>query len=187
MKLKIELVNPKRLNASAYNPRRMSPAEMEKLRRSLREFGFVEPVVVQIPGNRIIGGHQRIEAALAEGMAKVPVLRLRISDRRAKTLNLALNRIQGEWDSDKLQALLQELQLEGEDLNLTGFEADEITKLLAESLNGKEIQELQLRPAPAIVWYLIGIPLDRFGEVQSHVAALEQAAEISVQSSRDKP
>lgn len=184
--MKVEMVNPKRLNPSSYNPRRIEPEEMEKLRRSIREFGLVETIVVQMPGNRIIGGHQRIEAAIAEGFTQVPVVRLRISDAKAKRLNLALNRISGEWDSDKLRALLQELKLDGEDMELTGFDADEVERLLADALEKASIEKVELKPAPVIVWYLVGIPLNRFPEAQEHVAALEGIADISVQSSRDK-
>lgn len=58
---KIETISPALLNPSAYNPRTISAGEFAKLRRSLREFGFVEPVVVN-NGNKIIGGHQRVRA-----------------------------------------------------------------------------------------------------------------------------
>ena len=69
---------------------------------------------------------------------------------------------------------------------LTGFGEEEIATLLGEALEGKSVEEIEVKPAPEIVWYLIGIPLARFGQVQEHVAALEAAAELSVQSSRDK-
>lgn len=181
-----EMANPQELNPSGYNPRLMSLEEMQKLRRSIREFGVVENIVVQMPGNRIIGGHQRVEAAILEGVSEVPVVRLEISDAKAKRLNLALNRISGEWDNDKLRALLEELQLDGEDLDLTGFDTDEVEKLLSDPLDKAAIDKVELKPAPVIVWYLMGIPLNRFAEAQEHVAALESMAEISVQSSRDK-
>jgi len=180
------MVNPKRLNPSAYNPRVMSPEEMEKLRRSIREFGLVEPIVVQMPGNRIIGGHQRVEAAIAEGLARVPVFRRRMSDAKAKILNLALNKISGEWDHDKLRALFAELKIEEEDLDLTGFDTDEIEKELSAALEDTNIERLELRPAPKMVWILVGVLLNRFAKLQKHIAALEAAAELSVQSSRDK-
>lgn len=182
--MKYEFANPKTLEPAAYNPRKMKPAEMDKLRRSLREFGMVQPIIVQMPGNRIIAGHQRVEAAIAEGLDKVPVHRLRISDAKAKAMNLALNRIHGDWDDEKLKSLLGELK--EVERSLTGFDEDEITKLLSDSLEGKTVEQMEVKPAPDIVWYLIGIPLDRLGGVQEHIAALENNSDLCVQSSRNK-
>lgn len=182
--MKYEMVDPKLLEPSAYNPRKISAEDMASLRRSIREFSLVQPIVLQMPGNRIIAGHQRRDAAIAEGLAKVPVTRLRISDAKAKAMNLALNRISGEWDDEKLAGLLRDL--EDFERGLTGFGEEEIAKLLGEALEGRSVEEIELKPAPEIVWYLIGIPLARFGQVQEHVAALEAAAEVSVQSSRSK-
>ena len=179
-----EMADPKRLEPSAYNPRKISAEEMDKLRRSIREFGLVQPIIVQMPGNRIIAGHQRREAAIAEGLKRVPVHRLRISDAKSRAMNLALNRISGEWDDDKLVILLREL--EEQDRGLTGFGEDEIAKLLGEALEGKSVEEIEVKSAPEIVWFLIAIPLARFGQVQEHIAGLEAVAELSVQSSRDK-
>ena len=182
--MKVEMLNPALLEPSSYNPRKISAEEMESLRKSLREFGLVQPIVVQMPGNRIIAGHQRRDAAIAEGLERVPTVRLKISDAKARAMNLALNRISGEWDDEKLAALLGELdELER---SLTGFQEDEIAELLGESLAGRSVEEIAVKPAPQIVWYLIGIPLERFGQVQEHVAALESAADLSVQSSREK-
>jgi len=61
-----------------------------------------------------------------------------------------------------------------------------LRKSIHESLAGRSVEEIAVKPAPEIVWYLIGIPLERFGQVQQHVAALEGIAEIAVQSSRKK-
>jgi len=87
-KLAIVTRDPRKLKAAAYNPRKMPRDEMDKLRRSIRTFGMVEPIVCQVPGWKIIGGHQRVEAAIAEKLGEVPVIPLRVSDARAKALNL---------------------------------------------------------------------------------------------------
>ena len=106
---------------------------MQKLVRSIQEFGMVEPLVVRRSDQLVIGGHQRLEAAKALGMAMVPVVYVELSDVEAKALNLALNRIRGEWDLPKLGELLEDLQrLPGIDETLTGFDANEIDALLAE-------------------------------------------------------
>ncbi|KKL75316.1 hypothetical protein LCGC14_2056100 [marine sediment metagenome] len=126
---KIETIAPGLLNPSAYNPRTISPQEFAKLRRSLREFGFVEPVVVN-NGNKIIGGHQRVRAAIEEGLKRVPIVRLDLPETKAKALNLALNRISGEWDVPLLKDLLGQLSATPEfDVEITGFNAIEIEQL----------------------------------------------------------
>jgi DNA modification methylase len=120
----------------------MPDAEMEKLRRSIEAFGFVEPVVVRRKDNTVIGGHQRLEAAKALGLKKVPVVYVDVSEQEAKALNLALNRIQGEWDLPKLGELLEELRdLPSLDETLSGFDDREIDALLADL-------ERQQQPAP---------------------------------------
>ena len=78
--MKVEMLNPQLLEPSAYNPRKFSAEEMASLRKSIREFGLVQPILVQMPGNRIIAGHQRRDAAIAEGIKRVPVVRLKIFD-----------------------------------------------------------------------------------------------------------
>src|SRR5947208_3601376 len=74
------------------NPRRMSDLELESLTRSLREFGFVQPVVARKQTKVVIGGHQRLVAARRLGIKTVPVIFLDIDDEKAKLLNLALNK-----------------------------------------------------------------------------------------------
>jgi ParB-like chromosome segregation protein Spo0J len=182
--MKYEMADPKALEPSAYNPRKISADEMGKLRRSIREFGLVQPLIVQMPGNRIIAGHQRREAAIAEGLKRIPVHRLRIGDAKAKAMNLALNRISGEWDDSKLILLLREL--EAPERKLSGFDEDEIAKLLGDAIDGKGVEEKPLAPAPKILWILLGIPEVRAGEVESHLAILRAVAEINVQSSRSR-
>ena len=115
-----------------YNPRRISAHDMQALRRSMREFGVVEPIVVNKRTRHVVGGHQRIEAARAEKMHRLPVLYVDLDETREKQLNLALNRISGDWDEASLEALLSELSAAGADLDLTGFKSDEVDRLLSE-------------------------------------------------------
>jgi ParB/RepB/Spo0J family partition protein len=132
-RLRIEHVPIDSIHPWEANPRLMSEVELGKLMRSIEEFGFVEPLVVRRADNAIIGGHQRWEAAKRLGLATVPVVYVDISEREAKALNLALNRISGEWDMEKLGALLEELQrLPDLDETLSGFSTDEIDDLLAD-------------------------------------------------------
>src|SRR5213593_2811975 len=118
--------------AAPYNPRQISDHDLEALRRSLRFFGTVEPSVVNRRSGHIVGGHQRVKAAQAEGIATLPACYVDLDDPSEKQLNLALNRIHGEWDEDMLERLLAELKAGGADLALTGFTDDEIAALLVD-------------------------------------------------------
>jgi ParB/Sulfiredoxin domain len=74
------------------NPRRISDAELEALARSIREFGFVEPVVARRQDRTVIGGHQRLLTARRLGLKTVPVVLVDLSLEQARVLNLALTR-----------------------------------------------------------------------------------------------
>ncbi len=115
------------------NPRIMSASKMHKLLRSIQRFGLVEPLVVRGADWLVIGGNQRLEAARTAGLRTVPAVLVELSDAEAKALNLALNKIQGEWDLPKLGELLEELaDLPNLDQTLTGFDPSEIDSLLAQ-------------------------------------------------------
>jgi DNA modification methylase len=116
--------------AAPYNPRTIADHDLDALRRSLRYFGTVEPIVVNRRSDRIVGGHQRVKAAQAEGIDSLPVVFVDLDDPSEKQLNLALNRIHGDWDLEKLEDVLRELEAAGADLDLTGFTTVEIDELL---------------------------------------------------------
>ncbi len=139
--LVIEHVNLYALHPDRANPRRISEDELDALTRSLREFGFVQPVLVRREDSTVIGGHQRLVAARRLGMTSVPVIRLDISIEQARLLGLALNRISGDWDDQLLARLLGDLQADPSiDVTLTGFGEDEVAGILR-SLNAREKRE----------------------------------------------
>jgi ParB-like chromosome segregation protein Spo0J len=112
-----------------YNPRRIDADQLAALRRSLRTFGAVEPVVANRRSGLIVGGHQRVKAAEAEGIETLPVVWVDLDETGERQLNLALNRISGEWDEPALAALLEELGSSA--IDLTGFGSDEVDELIA--------------------------------------------------------
>ena len=113
------------------NPRRISAAELEALTRSIQQFGFVDPVLARREDRRVIGGHQRLVAARRLGLTTVPVVFLDLSEEQARLLNLALNRISGDWDEELLARLLADLEATTHvDVTVTGFSDDEISMLL---------------------------------------------------------
>ena len=118
-----------------WNPRKISEQDLAALRRSMKVFGVVEPVVVNRRTGMIIAGHQRVKAAEAEGIKTLPVVHVSLDKPGEKQLNLALNRIHGDWNEQALAAVLDELQSAGADMVLTGFMPGEIEKYLA-SLRG---------------------------------------------------
>jgi len=131
--LQIEHVAPETLLPSLQNPRTISPAQMAALERSIAEFGMVDPILVRRADRRVIGGNQRLEAARKLGLKTVPVVFLSLSEQQASLLNLALNKIQGEWDLEKLTGILTELrELPQVDITLSGFDSQELEGLLAQ-------------------------------------------------------
>jgi DNA modification methylase len=139
--MQIEHVDIETLRPDPANPRRISHVELESLTRSLQEWGFVQPVLVRREENTVIGGHQRLLAARRLGLKTVPVIFVDLSVEQARLLNVALNRISGEWDEELLARMLADLQpIDAVDLSLTGFTEDELAKLL-KSLDVREKRE----------------------------------------------
>jgi DNA modification methylase len=139
--LTVEQVPIDLLRPDPANPRRISDEELDSLERSIRQFGFVQPVLARREGNTVIGGHQRLLAARRLGLPIVPVTYLDLSQEQARLLNLALNKISGSWDDALLARLLADLQTSPPiDLTLSGFAEDEVRDLLR-SLETREKKE----------------------------------------------
>jgi DNA modification methylase len=126
------------LHPDPANPRRISDADSEALTRSIQEFGLVDPIIARREDSTVIGGHQRLVAARRLGLTTVPVVFVDVTAEKAHLLNLALNRISGSWDQELLARLLADLDSTPNiDLTLTGFDDDEIAKLM-KSLDARE-------------------------------------------------
>jgi predicted RNA methylase len=139
--LTVEQVAIDQLRPDPANPRRISEEELDSLERSIRQFGFVQPVLARKEDGTVIGGHQRLVAARRLGYTTVPVTYVDVSIEQARLLNLALNRISGSWDDALLARLLADLQATPDlDLSLSGFGEHEIADLLR-SLEVRERRE----------------------------------------------
>jgi ParB-like chromosome segregation protein Spo0J len=176
--MEIQYLKISELKPFPNNPRKISEKDMNDLVNDLREFGFVEPIVVN-KDLTIIGGHQRIEAAKRLGMTEVPCYVVDLSAEQMKILNIALNKIQGEWDYQKLQNVLIDLPVDMQ--SLAGFSGKELEKIMflfsEDNINimaddkigefEKEIKNHEIR---------ILIPLDYEGleEVKGRVMAIKQ-------------
>lgn len=115
------------------NARTHSPEQVTQIAASIKEFGFTNPVLVD-GGRGIIAGHGRLMAAKKLGMAEVPTIELAyLSPTQRRAYVLADNQLatKAGWDADMLAMELGELHDEGYDLALTGFDPDEINRLLA--------------------------------------------------------
>lgn len=146
--MEIEHIKITDLKPAEYNPRKISSEELSKLTNSIEEFGLVDPIIINLKNMNIIGGHQRYDAiynsAALNGEFNQELNLIRMgdvgwvfldtelnikSDDHEKALNLALNKISGEWDNDKLAEVLEELELSPIDIQLTGFSEPELEEL----------------------------------------------------------
>lgn len=134
------MVDAAKLKPAPYNPRRISRAMLDSLKASIQQNGFVEPVVAQKSTLTIIGGHQRLEALRQlcrdanEKLPKIPVVLVDVDDRRARLMNIALNRIDGEFDDALLGSLLGGLgEISDVELLGAGLTDVEVAALLAPS------------------------------------------------------
>lgn len=133
----IEKKNTATLLPADYNPRKdLKPgdAEYEKLKRSIEQFGYVEPVIWNKMTGHVVGGHQRLKVLIDMGITEVECVVVELSEEKEKALNIALNKISGEWDKDKLALLISDLQGADFDVSLTGFDPAELDDLFKDSM-----------------------------------------------------
>ena len=133
-----QLVKVADLNPAGYNPRTITLEKYEALKENIRSEGFIEPLVVQKTGLRIIGGHQRVRAVkelsieVGEAPPDLPCMVLDIDDTRAKKLNIKLNKLKGDFEARMLGELLIDIfddaNVPSEEAMLLGFSAEEALK-----------------------------------------------------------
>jgi ParB-like chromosome segregation protein Spo0J len=126
----IKMIAVAQLKSAHYNPRKISNRELDKLTSSIKTFGLVEPIVVNADMT-VIGGHQRIAACTKLGHTHVPCIVVDLPPAHERLLNIALNKISGEWDTTLLAILLGDLkELPEVNMSLSGFDGEEMMKLL---------------------------------------------------------
>lgn len=141
--MEIRTLKAAQLKPADYNPRRdLQPedAEYQKLRRSMEEFGYVEPIIWNERTGRVVGGHQRLKVLLEKGAEEIEAVVVDLDERDEKILNVLLNKVKGRWDIGKLADLLQELDEAGA-MDLTGFEDWELQSLLMQYDHIKDLME----------------------------------------------
>lgn len=147
--MEIRRIPVSRLNPAAYNPRRnLRPGDpaYEKLERSMQQFGCVEPIVWNQRTGNVVGGHQRLKVLIAAGETELDVSVVDLPLEEEKALNVALNKISGEWDEGALSKLLQELSETSVDELLTGFDPGELDRLLSDLSAGISLDPQNIDP-----------------------------------------
>lgn len=132
----------KDLIPATYNPRKKLKSgdkEYEKIKNSITEFGYVEPIIVN-KDLTIIGGHQRATVLSDLGYDEVECIIVDVDKTKEKALNIALNKITGEWNKELLADLIKDLEDSNFDIAFTGFEPPEIEQLF-NSVHDKKITE----------------------------------------------
>lgn len=113
-----------------YNPRQdlqKGDFEYDRLKDSIDTLGFVKPLVVNIRNNVLVSGHQRLKILLENGVTETEVMIVDLDDEKEKLLNIAMNRIEGDWEWSKLESLLKEFS--ADELSVTGFTIAEIESI----------------------------------------------------------
>ena len=144
--MRFENIDINELLPDAKNPRKdLKPEDPEfnKINTSIEKFGFLEPIVFNTRTKKILGGHQRIKTLKHRGVSELHVIKLGayswgFTDNELKELtpseenaaNIALNKVQGDWDMDQLLINLRELKDDDFDIELTGFDDEELDKLI---------------------------------------------------------
>jgi len=141
----IRTITIDKINAATYNPRvdlQPGDPEYEKLKQSIEAFGYIDPIIWNERSGNMVGGHQRYKIMVNEqNHTELAVSVVDLDDQQEKLLNVALNKVSGRWDDEALARLLDDLQESGADLDLSGFDSNEIEGLIEEF---KELAEDQL-------------------------------------------
>lgn len=134
--MNLQRIPIEKLKPAKYNPRKdLKPGDpaYEKIKRSLNDFGYVDPVIWNEVTGNIVGGHQRQKILVAEGATEIDCVVVHIENPQdEKAMNIALNKAVGEWEPVALADLLSELQTSGYDLGATGFDAAEVNDLFSQ-------------------------------------------------------
>lgn len=138
--MNIQKIEIGKLKPADYNPRKdLKPEdeEYQKIKKSIIEFGYVDPIIVNTDMT-VIGGHQRLKVLKDLGYTVIECNMVDLDKNKEKALNIALNKITGEWDNKKLEELIAELKEEEFDLSTTGFTFDEVDNILKDITGTKE-------------------------------------------------
>ncbi len=167
-----------------YNPRKdlkPSDPEYKKLKKDMDVFGLVEPLVWNSRTGNLVGGHQRLKIIKARGDSEVEVSVVDLDEQKEKVLNIALNKIQGDWDQDKLQELLTSMTTQ--DVLLTGFDLEDI-KIDDLTEKNFDLEDFIFDDIEVPCWFVIRADLTEYDKLKDQIAALN-AKGIKKEDSQD--
>ena len=130
--MKLEKLEINKLKMAEYNPRKElteKDPEYIKIKKSINEFGYVSPIIIN-SDMTVISGHQRLKVLKDLGNTEIECIIVNFDKSKEKMLSVALNKISGEWDYQKLENLFNELAADNMDLSIMGFDEKEINKLI---------------------------------------------------------
>lgn len=132
-KMETKILKIKDLNFAKYNPRKTLESkskQYEMLKKSLSKYGTVVPIIVNFRNNTVVGGHQRLNVLKELGKEEVEAVVVDLNETQEKQLNIALNKIEGRWDNQKLNELLETMT--DKELEFTGFIDENMPKAAQE-------------------------------------------------------
>ena len=141
--MEIKLMKLEDLKPADYNPRidlQPGDPEYEKIKRSIEVHGCVEPLIWNKRTETLVGGHQRLKVLKDLGYTEIECVVVDLPENAEKALNVSLNKVGGDWDKTKLITLLKDLEDEGYDVTLTGYDLEE-TKALFGSGSMENVEE----------------------------------------------
>jgi len=169
MNLKIEYRKAKDLKFYPGNPRKISREMLEKLKKSIKEFGIVDPLVIN-PENQVIGGNQRLLAIRELGIEEVPVVIANLPKSKEKALNIALNSIQGEFDEKLIEKFIADI--EPVDLELTGLDLDDV-ETAEEDIEFEEVEPRPYRKFHILLSFDIDAYAKQIDKINEFLSSLE--------------
>ena len=153
--MKIETKKINDLIPADYNPRKFTDKDYKKLKSSIEKFGYVEPIIWNKNTGHVVGGHQRLTILKELGLHEVNVVVVDLDITKEKLLNLNLNKVSSDWDFLKLKEIFDEFELD--DLEITGFDNDEITGITSTFIPEEE----EIEP-DVVKDYTPSVPSDKF-------------------------
>jgi len=147
--MKVIKIPISKINIAKYNPRKnlnQNDKEYQAIKKSIEEFDLVEPLVWNERTGNLVGGHQRLKVLMAQGENEVDVSVVNLPLVKEKALNIALNKVNGEWENNLLKDLLFEIDNSDFDIGITGFSKEEIKNMMTANVDEEfTIPEMELK------------------------------------------
>jgi len=170
--MNIQKISIDKLHPARYNPRadlKPGDPEYDMLVKGIGEFGLVVPLVWNKRSGNLVGGHQRLKVLKQAGIKEVQVSVVDLPDDKEQALNIALNKLSGEWDMPALKDLIEGLDTGDIDMDLTGWGEEEIENLMTLFPPNLNIEEKNITPLPKMAWCLIGITLKNYHQIAEYI------------------